>query len=420
MDKLNILVIGSGGREHALAWALRQSPNIQNLYIAPGNAGTEEFGENVPIGIDDIPALLDFVHDNDVHLTVVGPEAPLAAGIVDKFQAAGRRIFGPTQAAAQLEASKAFAKALMQQQSIPTAEYASFNSYDSARRYVGKIGHPVVVKADGLAAGKGVIMCGSSEDAQLAVKEMMLDSSFGTAGSTVVIEEWLTGREVSVLAFTDGKTVAMMPPARDYKRVFENDEGPNTGGMGAYAPVTDISQELLDQIRDRVLQPTIEAMAARGMPYVGVLYAGMMITETGPKTLEFNCRFGDPETQVILPLLDTDLLDILLACVEGRLGEIDIRWKEDTCATVVLASPGYPGMYTRGLPIKGLEDVDDENVTIFHAGTARGGDELVTGGGRVLAVSACGNTLDEALSHAYGAINLIQFDRMHYRKDIGR
>ncbi|MGQ9813774.1 MAG: phosphoribosylamine--glycine ligase [Candidatus Roseilinea sp.] len=436
----HILVVGSGGREHALAWALAQSPVVQHVFVAPGNAGTaagaisgRDKTANIPISTDDIPALVRFAREQHIDLTVVGPEAPLAAGIVDAFHEAGLRIFGPTRAAAQLEASKAFAKAFMREHAIPTAHYAAFTDYNGARDHLqSKIQNPkseIVVKADGLAAGKGVIVCDDAEQALAALKRIMLDREFGAAGDTVIIEERLSGPELSVLAFSDGRVVAPMPPARDHKRVFDGDQGPNTGGMGAFSPVPGIEDALLADVTRTVLQPAIDGMAARGAPYVGVLYAGLMLTDDGPKVLEFNCRFGDPETQVILPLLDqasagaASLAEIMLACVEGRLAEIAprIRWRAGACATVVMAAPGYPGPYPKGLPISGLAEAAAlDGVMVFHAGTSLEDHRVVTSGGRVLAVSGLGADLPAALERAYAGVSRIHFDGAHYRRDIGK
>ncbi len=419
--KLTVLVVGGGGREHALVWALRRSPRVGTLYIAPGNAGTAALAQNVDFTAEDIPALLHFAQHNHVDLTVVGPEAPLAAGIVDAFQAAGLAIFGPTHAAAQLEASKVFAKAFMQRHNIPTAAYAAFTEYAPAAAYLDTCAHPVVVKADGLAAGKGVIVCDTREAAHGALRQMLLEGAFGAAGAKVVIEQRLTGAELSVLAFSDGSSLAVMPPARDHKRALDGDRGANTGGMGAFAPVPEIAPALLAEIVQTVLQPAVAGMAAEGMPYVGVLYAGLMLTPDGVKTLEFNCRLGDPETQVLLPLLETDLAEIALACVQGRLGALPVRWQVGTCATVVLASPGYPDTYPKGLPIRGVDAVQQAGeALVFHAGTALKDGDTVTSGGRVLAVSAVGADLPDALRKAYAGVSGIHFDGMHYRRDIGR
>jgi phosphoribosylamine--glycine ligase len=438
MKKLTLLLIGSGGREHALAWALARSPRVEHIYVAPGNAGTEwpaglsvAAATNVPIAADDCPALLAFARERQIDLTVVGPEAPLAAGIVDVFQAAGLCIFGPSRQAARLESSKSFAKDFMRDYAIPTGDYAVFKDYEAARRFLfdekaprsGPCACPtgVVVKADGLAAGKGVIVCSDGDAAQAALRQVMVEREFGAAGDTVVIEERLSGPEVSVLAFTDGCSVAPMPPARDHKRVYDGDQGPNTGGMGAYAPPPDVGPTLVDEIRRTVLQSAVDGMAACGTPYVGVLYAGLMLTADGPRVLEFNCRFGDPETQAILPLLETDLLEIMLACVEGRLDQVDVRWRRGACATVVLASAGYPGSYPKGLSISGLDNVAGcDDVVVFHAGTAHQAGRVATAGGRVLAVSALGADLSSALAGAYAGVERIHFEGVHYRRDIGR
>jgi phosphoribosylamine--glycine ligase len=400
--------------------------------VAPGNAGTEwpaseglAPAENVPLPASDIADLIAFALEHQVDLTVVGPEANLAAGIVDEFQAAGLPIFGPTRAATQLESSKAFAKDLMRERGIPTASYASFQDYEQARDYLAAqhASGPVVVKADGLAAGKGVIVCENQEEAQAALRRIMLAREFGTAGDTAIIEEHLSGREVSLLAFSDGRSVVPLPPARDHKRVFEGDAGPNTGGMGAYAPLPDVGSPLIEELTDTVLRPAVEGMAARGTPYVGMLYAGLILTDQGPQVLEFNCRFGDPEAQALLPLLapGASLFAILLACVEGRLDQVPVPWRDGTCATVVISSPGYPGDYPRGLPISGLDQFQPtDDLIVFHAGTARQDGKIVTAGGRVLAVSATGPTLAVALQRAYSAVADICFDGMHYRRDIGQ
>jgi phosphoribosylamine--glycine ligase len=425
--KTNILIIGSGGREHALAWKIAQSERVNRLFVAPGNAGTtwpaDEVlapAENIPIAPEDFDTLITFAHNNHIGLTVVGPEGPLAAGIVDAFGVAGLPIFGPTQSAARLESSKAFAKAFMAEHNIPTAAYETFTDYEFALDYLEGRRGPLVIKASGLAAGKGVIMCRNTAEAEAALQSIMLDRHFGAAGDEIVIEEWLNGPELSVLAFTDGKTIVPLSPARDHKRVFDRDEGPNTGGMGAYAPVSDIDPALMMAVMQTVLQPAVNGMAARGTPYKGVLYAGLMLTEDGPKVLEFNCRFGDPETQVIIPLLDSDLVEIMLACIEGRLENSAVRLHPGACATVVMAAPGYPGSYPKGSPITGLAQAASlDNVSIFHAGTKLEDGRVVTNGGRVLSVSATGPTLPAALHQAYQGADLIHFKGAHYRKDIG-
>lgn len=417
---MDILIVGAGGREHALGWALKQSPKAGKLFFAPGNAGTAALGENLPLSAEDVAGVAAWAAGAGIGLAVVGPEAPLAAGMVDALTQAGVPAFGPTQAAAQLESSKAFAKDFMVEQGIPTAQHAVFTDYVSALKYLDTCKHPVVVKADGLAAGKGVILCETRDDAAAAVTHILRDSSFGAAGSRVVIEERLTGPELSVLAFCDGQRAVLMPPARDHKRIYDGDRGPNTGGMGAFAPVPDADPKLMDEVRRRVVEPVMTGMAARGTPFVGVLFAGLMLTPDGIKTLEYNCRFGDPETQAILPLLDSDLADILVACVEGRLDTVDVRWKDGACAAVVVAAHNYPGDPRKGDPIT-LPDDFPAGVQAFHAGTAHAADgRLVTAGGRVLAVSATGPDLNAALMSAYQGIEMVWFEGMQFRRDIGR
>jgi phosphoribosylamine--glycine ligase len=433
MTKQTVLVVGSGGREHTLAWALARSPQVEQVYVAPGNAGTEwpadpaadglrprAAAKNVPITVDDLPALVAFARREEVDLTVVGPEAPLAAGIADIFQTSGLTVFGPTCEAARLEASKTFAKDFMRQHNIPTGDYAVFDDYQAANDYLNQVEYQVVVKADGLAAGERVLICDNADQAQAALKKVMVERAFGKSGDKVVIEERLTGLEISILAWSDGRTAVPLISARDHKRVYDGDEGPNTGGMGAYAPAPDITPDFVEAVRHTILQPTIDGMAERGSPYVGILYAGLMITDEGPKVLEFNCRFGDPETQVILPLLGTDLFETLRACVDGRLDQIDVQWLSDACATLVMASAGYPGAYSKGRPISGLDRTAAlENTVVFHAGTTRTKEGVVTSGGRVLAVSAVGDDLAMALNRAYVGVAQIDFEGAHYRRDIG-
>lgn len=419
LDKIPVLVIGSGGREHALVWKLRQSSLVGQIYVAPGNAGTALVAENVAISETDFDGLLTFARMQRIGLTVIGPEVPLAKGIVDKFQAAGLPVFGPTQAAAQLEASKAFAKAFMQEMGIPTARAAIFTDYEEAREYLAQNPGQAVIKASGLAAGKGVIVCDDTAQAETALQEIMLDRAFGGAGDEVLIEERMSGPELSLLVLTDGVTAVPLTPARDHKRIYDHDQGPNTGGMGAYAPPPDADATLIEQIMETIVRPTIRGMAERGTPYVGVLYAGLMLTVGGPKVVEFNCRFGDPETQVVLPLLASDLAELMLACIEGSLSPDMVPFHSGACATVVMAAPGYPGHYPKGLPISGLEDVP-EDIVVFHAGTAVHDAQIVTSGGRVLAVSARGEDLDTAVQQAYNGVAHIHFEGAHYRKDIGR
>jgi phosphoribosylamine--glycine ligase len=445
---MNILIIGSGGREHALAWKLAQSAKVTQVWVAPGNPGTAQTAKcsNVNIGAEDLASLLAFAQQNQVDLTIVGPEVPLSLGIVDDFQDAGLKIFGPSQAAAQLECSKAFSKQMMRACGVPTADFAVFEDYEKAIKFVhnlpfraqGRAAPGCVVKADGLAAGKGVFVCDDLVEAEEALTRIMVGNEFGESGARVVIEERLSGREVSALAFVDGRNVVMMPPARDHKRVGDGDTGPNTGGMGAFAPASDVSSALMDEVRRTVIQPIVDGMAVRRTPYVGVLYAGLMLITPSPansdsrgrvgvgaglRTLEFNCRFGDPETQVLLPLLQSDLAEMMLACVEGKLDQLNVQWHKAVCATVVLASAGYPGAYAKGLPISGLEDLPNDAIA-FHAGTARRDGQkdgqVVTAGGRVLAVSATSGDLTNALQKSYAAIQHIQFEGMHYRTDIGQ
>ncbi|MBI5928723.1 MAG: phosphoribosylamine--glycine ligase [Chloroflexi bacterium] len=426
MTGQSVLIIGSGGREHALAWALARSQHVSQIFVAPGNGGTTwpaalgiAASTSISIEAKETSKLVEFASQQGVGLVVIGPEQPLADGIVDAFQIAHLPVFGPTQVAAQLESSKAFSKEFMLAHGIPTAEFAAFEDIHQARKWLQTFDRPVVVKADGLAAGKGVIICDTPDETDNALQLILETHQFGAAGNRVVIEERLTGKEFSVLAFSDGKTIAPMLVARDHKRALDGDQGLNTGGMGAFAPTSDITPQQIEAICRQILQPTIDGMAAQGTPYVGVLYAGLMQTADGMRVLEFNCRFGDPETQVILPLLETDLYEVLLACVQGRLHEIGLCWKDASCATVVLASGGYPQNYTTGLPITGLENVD-KSVMVFHAGTTLQSGQPVTAGGRVLAVTAVGPTLDAALQQAYRAVNKIHFDGMHFRHDIGK
>lgn len=422
MSSRTILLIGSGGREHALAWKLAQSAHVGQVWVAPGNGGTDGGGamRNVALDAADGPALLAFAQQHAVDLTVVGPEAPLAAGIVDLFQAAGLRIFGPTQAAAQLESSKAFAKDFMWETGIPTAGYAIFDDYEAALAYVRQVERPLVVKASGLAAGKGVIICDDMLHAEQAVFDMLRARVFGEAGDLIVIEERLTGPEASLLAFCDGVTVAPMLPAQDHKRVGDGDRGPNTGGMGAYAPAPRLTPALVDEAVRTVLQPAVDGLAAQGTPFVGVLYAGLMLTPAGLRVLEFNVRFGDPETQVILPLLENDLLEVLDACLEGRLAGCNLRWNTGAAVTVVAAARGYPGAYPKGDLISGVDAANAlPSVRVFQAGTVRQDERLLTHGGRVLAVTGTGANFDEARRRAYAGMGQIHFTGMHFRRDIG-
>ena len=417
---MKILVVGSGGREHSLVWKLAQSPRVHRLYAAPGNAGIAEQAECVPVPATDVVALAIFAEKEKVDLTVVGPEVPLTLGLVDEFQRRGLRAFGASRAAAQIEGSKAFAKALMLKYGIPTAAYREFSEPDAALAYVWERGAPIVVKADGLAAGKGALVCRTLADAVVAVRLIMEQRAFGEAGDRVVVEECLEGEEASFLAFTDGKTVLPLASAQDHKPIYDNDEGPNTGGMGAYSPAPVVSAALHRQIMDRVMVPTVRAMAAEGRPYRGVLYAGVMIKDGEAKVLEFNARFGDPEAQPLLLRMDSDLVPVLEAVLDGRLHEVTLQWKEDAAVCVVMASGGYPGTYQKGKAIQGLEEAAKvEGVVIFHAGTARRGAHLLTDGGRVLGVTGRGRDVREAITRTYEAVRRISWEGVHFRTDIG-
>jgi len=395
---------------------LKRSPKVKEIYCAPGNAGIAELAECVPIGENDFAALGQFALDRNVDLVVIGPEDPLFNGIADHFESLGIPVFGPRRDAAIIEGSKVFTKHLLKKYGIPTAAYETFDDYDEALRYLRRQRVPIVIKADGLAAGKGVTVAHTMEQAEQALKEIMLDKVFGEAGAQVVIEEYLQGQEMSILSFVDGRTVRPMVPAQDHKPVYDGDQGPNTGGMGTYSPVPHIPQSVVDEAVRTIIQPTANAMVEEGRPFRGVLFAGLMITEDGPKTIEFNCRFGDPETQVVLPRLDTDLADIFLATVNGRLGELEINWKDEAAVCVVLASGGYPGPYEKGVPIEGLDRVD--GALVFHAGTSLADGRVVTNGGRVLGVTGLGKDLEEARRAAYDNAERIRFDGRHYRTDI--
>ncbi|MFP3975885.1 MAG: phosphoribosylamine--glycine ligase [Dehalococcoidia bacterium] len=416
---MRILVIGNGAREHTLAWKIAQSPRVDKLFIAPGNASTATIGENLDVAADDIPSLTKAAQDNRIDLVIVGPEAPLVSGIVDALQEVGIPAFGPDAQAAQIEGSKAFAKDLMQKHNIPCAESATFTSIADASDYVKKQSFPLVIKADGLAAGKGSITVESQESALQVLSDLMERRIFGDAGDRVVIEECLVGKEVSLVSFTDGKTTVPMISACDYKRALDNDQGPNTGGMGSYSPSEFFTPELSEQVMKTIVNPTIKALEQAGIAYKGVLYAGLMITSEGPKVLEFNARFGDPETQVVLPLLETDLVDIIQAVTNEKLDQMNIQWKDEVCVGVVMASGGYPGSYEKGFPIEGLNNVNDD-VLVFHAGTKNNeSGQIITSGGRVLTVVATGKTYSDARSKVYENAERIRFEGCQYRKDIG-
>ena len=416
---MKILVVGSGGREHALVWKIAQSPRKPQIFCAPGNAGIERLATCVSIKADDLAGLREFALKERIDLTVVGPEAPLALGIADEFRKARLKIFGPTKAAARLESSKSFSKDIMAANHIPTATARSFEQMDQALAYLEEQPVPIVVKADGLAQGKGVVVAMTREEAQQAVRDAMEHSLFGQAGHRVLIEEFLDGEELTIMAFTDGKTVVPMVAAQDHKRVGDGDTGLNTGGMGAYAPAPIATAALREQVTREVLQPTVDALARLGCPFQGVLYAGLMIVKDTPYVLEFNARMGDPETEVVLPLLKTDLIEVMEAVVEHRLDQLTIEWHSDTAVCVVMTAPGYPGAYQTGFPIQGLTThPSDARVAVFHAGTKRVADCVVTAGGRVLAVTAWGPSLRQARDLAYEIVPSIQFDGRHYRTDI--
>ena len=418
---MKILLIGGGGREHALAWKLAQSPKVESILAAPGNPGIAELPkcECVALNLDDLEKVADFAEDNGIELTVVGPEATLVAGIADVFKRRGMPVFGPSKAAAQLEGSKAFSKELMAKYDIPTAFFKVCEDIETAKAYVEEKGAPIVVKADGLAAGKGVVVAMTKEEALAAIDDMMGDQIFGNAGARVVLEEFMEGEEASLLAFTDGKTVVPMIAAQDHKRIFDNDEGPNTGGMGTYAPAPVMTDVLRLKATERVLKPVVAAMAEEGTPYQGCLYAGLMINGDSVKVVEFNCRFGDPETQVILPLLDGDLADIMLACATGTLDEVEVAWHDKAAVCVVMASGGYPGKYENGKEITGLAEANaDEATVVFHAGTKAVDGKIVTAGGRVLGVTSVDKNIRDARDRAYAAVEKVKFDQVFYRKDI--
>lgn len=418
---MRILVVGSGAREHTIAWKLRSSHKVSQIFLAPGNAGTESVATNLPVAADDIDTLALAANRYGIDLTIVGPETPLASGIVDRFQDAGLPIFGPTKSAARIETSKAFARKLMLDCKVPSPDFKVFRSYSKGYEFLSKHHGPVVVKADGLAAGKGAFVCRDQEAAINALYDCMEDRIFGSAGSTVVVEEYLEGQEVSVFAFADGEHVSDLVAACDYKRLLDGDKGPNTGGMGSYVPANLWTVEQGSEVRQAIMEPVVKAMAAEGYPYKGVLYAGLMLTPSGPKVLEFNCRLGDPETQVLLPPIKTDFLDIILATIEGTLDKVMIDWGDSACVGVVMASRGYPGEYRRGIEIQGLDEVDDDAL-VYHSGTTRSqtkSPQLVTTGGRVLTVVGSGPSLLEARTHAYENVGRIDFQGCHYRKDIG-
>ncbi len=422
---MNILVVGSGGREHTIVWKLQQSPRVKKIYCAPGNGGIAQHAELVPIAAHDIDALLNFARHNSIDLTIIGPEQPLVLGIVDTFRAAGLKIFGPSKAAAQLEGSKVFAKDFMQRHNIPTARYRAFqrNEYDAAKAFLQELSPPYVVKADGLAAGKGVLICQTYAEAVEAVEEVLVRNTFGKAGNALVIEEFLTGEEASVFVLIDGEHFALLPPAQDHKRILDNDQGKNTGGMGAYAPAPVVTPQLLDDIVRKIVTPTLYGMRYEGTVYTGCLYIGLMITDKGPKVLEYNCRFGDPETQVVVPLIDGDFATICESIANGNLDPATVKLHKASAVCVVIASGGYPDTYETGKKIYGLENIKPEDgIIVFHAGTKLDGNTYLTSGGRVLGVTAIGyeHELERTIQLAYSAVQKISFDGAYYRSDIGK
>ena len=416
---MKVLVIGGGGREHSLVWKIAQSPEVSKIFCAPGNPGISELAECIDITADQTSLLCEFAVKENIGLTVVGPEAPLVDGIVDVFSKHNLKVFGPDQKAAILEDSKVFSKLLLRKHGIPTADFKCFNDHSQARHYVLSRGAPIVVKADGLSKGKGVFVCKTNDEALLAIDSIMKDRVFGNAGDQVVIEECLIGEEVSLLAFTDGRTIVPMESSQDHKTVYDGDEGPNTGGMGAYSPVPIMTSELYRGVEKNILVPTVHAMNKEGRPYKGVIYIGLMITSAGPMVLEFNVRFGDPEAQVILTRMKSDIVPIMLATISGGLDNVDLEWLPQASVCVVMASGGYPGQYDNGKEIKGLDSLkNQEGISVFHAGTKSENEKIVTNGGRVLNVVACGRDIKEAQKKVYEAVSKISFDGAHYRRDI--
>lgn len=418
---MKILVVGGGGREHAIIWKLKQSPLISKIYCAPGNAGIAELAECIPIGTMEFDKLIAFAKENTIDYTVIGMDDPLAEGIVDVFEKEDLKVFGPKQNAAILESSKAFSKNLMKKYGIPTASYEIFDDYQKAKAYLEKQTMPIVLKADGLALGKGVLICNTLEEAQKGLKEMMQEHRFGSAGNTVVIEEFLEGPEVSVLSFCDGKHIVPMVSAQDHKRALDNDKGLNTGGMGTFSPSKFYTKEMAENCMKTIFQPTVDAMAKEGRPFVGIIYFGLMYTKNGIKVIEYNARFGDPEAQVILPRLKTDLLEIMLACTNGTLDKINIQWYDNAAVCVVLASGGYPVAYDKGYEITGLDKISQkENIVVFHAGTDKKDGKFVTSGGRVLGITGIGQNIEEAIQTAYEGVEIVNFEKKHFRTDIAK
>ena len=419
---MKVLIVGGGGREHAIAWKVSQSPKVEKLYCAPGNAGIAQVAECVDIGVMEFDKLTAFVKENQIDLTIIGPDDPLAAGAADAFEAAGLRVFGPRKNAAILEGSKAFSKDLMKKYGIPTASYENFDSPEAALAYLETAKMPIVLKADGLALGKGVLICQTLEEAKEGVKSLMLDKQFGNAGNTIVMEEFMTGREVSVLSFVDGKTIKIMTSAQDHKRAKDGDQGLNTGGMGTFSPSPFYTEEIHSYCKEHIYQATVDAMRAEGREFKGIIFFGLMLTADGPKVLEYNARFGDPETQVVLPRMKNDIVDVFGACIDGTLDQVDLEFEDNAAVCVVLASAGYPEHYEKGFPISGLEQFDEKNgYYVFHAGSKFGADgSILTNGGRVLGVTATGSDLKEARTNAYQATEWISFENKYMRHDIGK
>lgn len=418
---MKVLIVGSGGREHAIAHSIAKSPKVDKIYCAPGNAGIAELCECVDIKAMELEKLADFAESNQIDLTVVGMDDPLVAGIVDVFEAKGLRVFGPRKNAAIIEGSKAFSKDLMKKYNIPTAAYETFSDADKALSYLSTCSYPIVLKADGLALGKGVLICMNEDEAKAGVKTIMQDKQFGDAGNNMVVEEFLVGREVSVLCYSDGTTIKAMTSAQDHKRAKDNDEGLNTGGMGTFSPSPFYTDEIKQFCEDKVFGPTIAAMKEEGRTFVGILFVGLILTADGPKVLEYNARFGDPEAQVVLPRMKTDIIDVFEACIDGKLADIDLEFEDNAAVCVILASDGYPEQYEKGKVITGLENfADKDGYYIFHSGTASKDGNIVTNGGRVLGVTAKGDTLLEARANAYEAVNWVSFENKYYRNDIGR
>ena len=417
---MKVLIVGGGGLEHAIAAAVKKSKRVDKIYCAPGNAGIAEIAECVPIGAMDFDALVRFAKENKIDLTIIGPDDPLVGGIVDSFEAAGLRVFGPRKNAAIIEGSKAFSKDLMKKYSIPTASYETFTYADKALEYIHKKNtYPIVLKASGLALGKGVLICGNREEADEGVRTIMEDKKFGVAGNTMVVEECLVGRELSILSFVDGKTIKIMSSAQDHKRAYDNDEGPNTGGMGNFSPSPFYTKEVDDFCKKYIYQATVDAMAAEGRPFKGVIFFGLMITKDGPKVIEYNARFGDPEAQVVLPRMENDIIDVIDACIDGKLDGMDLKFSDQAAVCVVLASKGYPVSYEKGFPITGLERFNGKNdYFCFHAGTREQDGQVVTSGGRVLGITALGDNIHEARKKAYEATEWVKFDNKYMRSDI--